>query len=203
MSFGAGVSIRLAGSNLKPMHHSAISGPYCSMRPVLSESSRWAQPEHRTCLVRSLPVFWIHEERCSVNPASARPQQTQIIEHDLIVLTYFGLQAHALDERHGRSTDVLAAAQPHDGQPPAAGQQRRARGRSGRAAHLQAGIARAQRLVAGAGVQVQVVGGHAGMLRTGMRPQWSVSDMVMGAAAVLCLEQGSSTLRCQRVALLV
>ena len=124
MPFGAGVSIRLAGSNLKPMHHSAISVPYCSMRPVLSESSRWAQPEHRTCLVRSLPVFWIQEERCSVNPASARPQQTQIIEHDLIVLTYFGLQAHALDERHGRSTDIVAATQPHDGQPPAAGQQR-------------------------------------------------------------------------------
>ena len=124
MPFGAGVSIRLAGSNLKPMHHSAISVPYCSMRPVLSESSRWAQPEHRTCLVRSLPVFWIQQERCSVNPASARPQQTQIIEHDLIVLAYFGLQAHALDERHGRSTDIVAAAQPHDGQPPAAGQQR-------------------------------------------------------------------------------
>ena len=70
------------------------------MRPVLSESSRWAQPERRThtCLVRSLPVFSIQEERCSVNPTSARPQQTQIIEHDLVVLTYFGLQAHALDD---------------------------------------------------------------------------------------------------------
>ena len=116
------------------------------MRPVLSESSRRAQPEHRTCLVRSLPVFWIQEERCSVNPASARPQQTQVIEHDLIVLAYFGLQAHALDERHGRSTDVLAATQPHDGQPPAAGQQRMnplrrsaqctAQGRCTRAQHL-------------------------------------------------------------------
>ena len=96
------------------------------MRPVLSESSRWAQPEHHThtCLVRRLPVFSIQEESCSVNPTSARPQQTRVIEHDLIVLTYFGLQADALDERHGRSTDVLAAAQPHDGQPPAAGQQR-------------------------------------------------------------------------------
>jgi hypothetical protein len=72
------------------------------MRPVLSESSRWAQPEHHTHtrLVRRLPVFSIQEESCSVNPTSARPQQTQIIEHDLIVPTYFGRQAHALDERH-------------------------------------------------------------------------------------------------------
>ncbi len=28
MSFGAGVSIRVAGTNWKPMHHSAISVPY-------------------------------------------------------------------------------------------------------------------------------------------------------------------------------
>ena len=68
---------------------------------------------------------------------------------------------------------------------------------------VKAGIARAQSLVAGAGVQGQVVGGHAGMLRTGMGVEWSVSDMVMGAAAVLCLQLGSSPLNCQRAALLV
>jgi hypothetical protein len=132
--------------SLAPTGSLCITAPFrCptgSMRPVLSESSRWAQPEHHThtCLVRRLPVFSGQEESCSVNPTSARPQQTQVIEHDLIVLTYFGLQAHALDERHGRSTDVLAAAQPHDRQPPAAGQQRMNPGVGQRSALLKVDI---------------------------------------------------------------
>jgi hypothetical protein len=46
-------------------------------------------------------------------------------------------------------------------------------------------------LVAGAGAEGQGVGGHAGMLRTGMRLEWSVSDMVMGAAAVFCPSRGA------------
>jgi hypothetical protein len=83
------------------------------MRPVLSESSRWALPEHHTraCLVRRLPVFSIQEESCSVNPTSARPQQTRVIEHDLIVLTYFGLQADALD-RTSATAGALTFSQP-------------------------------------------------------------------------------------------
>jgi hypothetical protein len=112
MPFGAGVSIRLAGTKWKPMHHSGISVPYWQHAAravrVRVEPVGTASPPH-PCLVRRLPVFSIQEESCSVNPTSARPQQTQVIEHDLTVLTYFGLQAHALDERHGRSTDVLAA----------------------------------------------------------------------------------------------